>query len=66
MPSYSRDSDVIQRFNKRFNEVMPHKFEQALKIADDLYGMNLVLFDIYNRAGDNAEYLYRQVRELYP
>jgi len=53
-------------FNKRFNEVMPHKFEQELKTADDLYGMNLVLFDIYNRAGDNAEYLYRQVRELYP
>ena len=31
------------------------------------YGkLNLVIFDSYDVAGDNGEYLYRRIRELYP
>lgn len=41
---------------KMFNED-----KSAIDILDKLHTMNLVLFDMYDRAGDNGEYCYRMM-----
>lgn len=55
---YKPDDVALRLFEMRFNEVMPYSFKDALT--------KFVIWDSENLAGDNGEYLYRRVNELYP
>ena len=52
------DLETIEVFAKVYERVCGMKFQDGL--------LNLVMFDSLNLAGDNAEYLYRQIRKLFP
>ena len=44
--------------------VRAYESTSGFKFVDRLF--NLVIWDSFNLAGDNGEYLYRRIRELYP
>jgi len=52
------DKTAIQRIVRAYESTSGFKFVDRL--------FNLVIWDSFNLAGDNGEYLYRRVRELYP
>lgn len=52
------DKEVVRMFERKFQKVMGNPFKEHL--------FNLVIWDSYDKAGDNGEQLYRRVRELYP
>lgn len=52
-------------YNKNTGRDLKNDLRQAHRI-DAVQGMNLVMWDSINLAGDNAEYFYRKVKLLYP
>ena len=55
---WKSDKETIATFVKKFDENISHTFKQSL--------FNLVLFDSFDVAGDNAEAFYRMTRKKYP
>lgn len=55
---WKSDKETIATFVKEYNKNMDHTYRQSL--------FNLVLFDSFDVAGDNAETFYRMAREQYP
>lgn len=55
---WKSDKETISIFVKSYNENMSHTYKQSL--------FNLVLFDSFDVAGDNAEMFYRAARQKYP
>jgi hypothetical protein len=52
------DLETINVFAKRYEEVYGDSFKKRV--------FNILVWDSWDIAGDNGEYLYRRVRELYP
>lgn len=55
---YSSDDKLLSIFEKRWKEVSGHELNESL--------FNIVIYDSFDKAGDNGEYLYRKIREQYP
>lgn len=55
---WKSDKETIATFVRKFNKNMNHTYNQSL--------FNLVLFDSFDVAGDNAETFYRMAREQCP
>ena len=55
---WKSDKETISIFAEKYNANMNHTFKSSL--------FNLVLFDSFDVAGDNAEMFYRLAKEKYP